>query len=72
MTNLVIEMNCRQAISIAIRAKYGPLAEYCAMRGLPYTRVVHLLRNGLHGKYNPAIVEQINADTGADMSAWEK
>ena len=63
---------CRVDIRDSIKSRAGGIAEYCVQSGLKYTVVYNLLRGFTPVRVHPDIVQRINADTGADMKAWER
>lgn len=62
----------RSEIRATIATEFGGMADYCLRSQFKYTVVTNLLRGFTPHSRHPEIVAKINADTGADMKAWEK
>ena len=70
--SVTIETRTRSDIRMAISVLHGSVSKYCVKRRLEYPVVTNLLNKKVSPARYPDVVAKINADTGADMKAWEK
>lgn len=66
------EIKSRADIEAEIRFRFVNRAQYCLKRNFNPNIVENLLKGKTSTSSNSEIVAKINADTGADMKAWEK
>lgn len=62
----------REKIREMIVKELGGISDYCARNKMKYTVVMNVLKGFTPHTRHPEIVAKINADTGADLKAWEK
>lgn len=72
MSTITIEINSREAIKQALHVRFGGLANYCAQRGINYTKATTLLRTGYCPQSTLPIKAAITEDLGIEPEVWEK
>jgi len=65
-------IDSKQAIQAELRFRYKTVMAYALKRRFNPNHVENLLKGRTHHSTHPELVKAINADTGADMAAWEK